>query len=117
LFSPARFHVAVARPRKAVVVTTNPLESDSHIRRVLREFLGNLLSNKDQLRPAVPKIGFRTMRPYAMNAMRRPSTKLKMMDVISPYLAGEALGPCTGVWRARRARPADRTWPDCAFGA
>src|ERR1022692_2698956 len=27
------------------------------------------------------------MRPYAMNAMRRPSTPLKMMAVISPYLA------------------------------
>ena len=31
------------------------------------------------------KIGLRTIRPYAMNAMRRPSTPLKRMDVISPY--------------------------------
>src|SRR6202167_2992888 len=37
---------------------------------------------------AVQKIGFRTIRPYAMNAMRRPSKPLKMRVVISPYLAG-----------------------------
>ena len=31
-------------------------------------------------------IGFRTIRPYAMNAMTRPSTPLKMMGVISRNL-------------------------------
>jgi hypothetical protein len=38
-------------------------------------------------RPAVQKIGLRTIRPYAMNAMRRRGTPRKMMVVISPYLA------------------------------
>src|ERR1700686_4670693 len=33
------------------------------------------------------KIGFRTIRPYAMNAMRRPSPTLMMMGGISRYLA------------------------------
>src|SRR4051794_31610163 len=33
------------------------------------------------------KIGLSTIRPYAMNAMRRPSTALMMMGVISRYLA------------------------------
>ena len=37
-------------------------------------------------RPAGQKIGFRTIRPYAMNAMRRPSTPLMMMGGISRYL-------------------------------
>jgi hypothetical protein len=41
----------------------------------------------DQRRPGVQKIGFRTIRPYAMNAMRRPSTPLMMIGLISPYLA------------------------------
>src|SRR5271170_407749 len=33
------------------------------------------------------KIGLRTIRPYAMNAIRRPITPLKIMGVISWYLA------------------------------
>jgi len=35
----------------------------------------------------VQKIGCRNIRPYAMNAIRRPSVPLKTMGVISPYLA------------------------------
>jgi hypothetical protein len=35
---------------------------------------------------AVQKIGFRTIRPYTMNAIRTPSTPLKKMGVISRYL-------------------------------
>jgi len=31
-------------------------------------------------------IGFRTNRPYVMNAMRRPSTPLKIKGVISRHL-------------------------------
>src|ERR1700733_2301058 len=37
-------------------------------------------------RRAGQRIGCRTIRPYAMNAMRRPSTPLKIMGVISRYL-------------------------------
>src|ERR1700677_4551709 len=37
-------------------------------------------------RPAIQKIGCRTIRPYAMNAMRRPSTPLKIMGATSRYL-------------------------------
>jgi hypothetical protein len=33
-------------------------------------------------RPAGQGIGFRTIRPYVMNAMRKPSTPLKIMGVI-----------------------------------
>src|ERR1700722_824971 len=37
-------------------------------------------------RPACQAIGFRTIRPYVTNAMRRPSTALKIMGVTSRYL-------------------------------
>ena len=60
-------------------------------------------------RPAVQKIGYRTIRPYTMNAMRRPSTPLKMMGVISRYLTCTQTNTgsrSSGTWRPPPRAPA-----------